>query len=782
MFESKSHIMKKIHVFIYLFFITISARAQTYSISGTIKDASNGEKLIGVIAQVGELKGVGIETNDYGFYSLSLKEGDYTIIYHYTGYKTIEEKISLHQNIKKDISMASNTNELNEVVVSAVAKNENIKSTQMGMDRLNMAQIKDIPVLFGERDVLKTIQLLPGVKSAGDGNSGFYVRGGAADQNLILLDEATVYNASHLLGFFSTFNSDAIKDVTLYKGNIPAQYGGRLSSVMDVRMNDGNNQNYGVTGGIGLISSRLQVEGPIVKDKGSFLISARRTYADAFLKLSSDTTINNNKLYFYDLNAKANYKLSSKDQLFLSGYFGQDKIAVGSLFGINWGNSTATLRWNHIYTSRLFSNTSLIYSNYKYNIGLQISNNDISIVSHIEDWNLKQEFQYYLDNKNTIKFGFNSIYHTILPGEINASSSSGINNLALSKKYSWENAVFANNDWKATNHLNISYGLRLSSFSVVGPGKFYNFDAAGNVLDTMSFKSGSFIKTYINLEPRLSAAYVIDEANSIKAAYSRNTQNMHLLSSPTSSSPTDRWIPSSNVVKPEISDQVSIGYYKNLADNKYEFSVETYYKAMQNQVDYRDGADIQSLNELAEGELLFGKGRAYGAEFYIKKKTGKFTGWISYTLARTERQIDGINNGNWYAARQDQTHNLAVVVIYPVSKKWTVSGTFVYNTGNAVTFPSGKYVSAGQTYFYYTERNGYRMPAYHRLDIGATCKLRDRKRFSSELAFSLYNAYGHQNAYIINFQQDPNDPNKTQAVQYSLFRWVPSISYNFKFK
>lgn len=774
--------MKNIHSLICLLLITISAQAQTYTISGTIKDASNGEKLIGVIAQVAELKAVGIETNDYGFYSLSLKEGDYTIIYRYTGYKTIEEKIALHQNVKKDIAMQSNSNELNEVVISSVAKNENIKTTQMGVDKLNMAQIKDIPVLFGERDVLKTIQLLPGVKSAGDGNSGFYVRGGAADQNLILLDEATVYNASHLLGFFSTFNSDAIKDVTLYKGNIPAQYGGRLSSVMDVRMNDGNDQHYGVTGGIGLISSRLQVEGPIEKDKGSFLISARRTYADVFLKLSPDTTINNNKLYFYDLNAKANYKLSSKDQLFLSGYFGQDVIAVGNLFGINWGNSTATLRWNHIYNSRLFSNTSLIYSNYKYNIGLQIANNDISIISHIQDWNLKQEFQYYLDNKNTIKFGLNSVYHTILPGEIDASSTSGINNLALSKKYSWENAVFANNDWKANTHLNVSYGLRLSSFSVIGPGKFYDFDAAGNVLDTMSFKSGSFIKTYVHLEPRLSAAYVIDEANSIKAAYSRNTQNMHLLSSPTSSSPTDRWIPSSNVVKPEISDQVSLGYYRNLANNKYECSVETYYKAMQNQVDYRDGADIQRLNELAEGELLFGKGRAYGVEFYVKKKTGKFTGWISYTLSRTERQIDGINNGSWYPARQDQTHNLAVVAIYPVSKKWTLSSTFVYNTGNAVTFPSGKYVSGGQTYFYYTERNGYRMPAYHRLDIGATCKLRDRKRFSSELAFSLYNAYGHQNAYIINFQQDPNDPNKTQAVQYSLFRWVPSISYNFKFK
>lgn len=774
--------MKAKILFILFCIVSFSVQAQNFTISGTIKDESNGEKLIDVVVQVGEQKNIGTTSNDYGFYSLSLKEGEYTIIYTYLGYKTVVEKISLKSNIVKNISLEEKGNDLNEVVVNAVAKNDNIKSTSMGVERLNMAQIKDIPVLFGERDVLKTLQLLPGVKSAGDGSSGFYVRGGAADQNLILLDEATVYNASHLLGFFSTFNSDAIKDVTLYKGNMPAQYGGRLASVMDVRMNDGNNKGYEVSGGLGLIASRLMVQGPIKKEKGSFLISGRRTYADMFLKLSNNPEQRNNRLYFYDLNLKANYNLGENDRIYLSGYFGKDFIGVGKLFGIDWGNATGTLRWNHFFNSKLFSNTSLIYSNYNYNIGLTIDENDIKIISKIADWNLKQEFQYYANPKNTFKFGFNSIYHDIVPGEIRATATSGVNSFALSKRYGWENAAFINNDWKASSHFSMSYGLRLSAFSVLGAGNYYNFDADGRAIDTMKYGNGDFVKTYLNLEPRLSGSYIINEANSVKASYARNTQHMHLLSNTTSTSPTDRWIPNSNIIKPEIADQVSLGYYRNFKDNKYECSFETYYKAMQNQVDYKDGAQI-NVNELIEGDLLFGIGRAYGAEFSVKKKEGKFTGWISYTLARTERKIEGINKGDWYAARQDQTHNLAVVGIYHLSKKWTLSGTFVYNTGNAVTFPTGKYLDAnGNVTFVYSGRNGYRMPAYHRLDMGATCKLRDKKHYTSELAFSLYNAYGRENAYIINFREDPNNANLTQAVQYSLFRYVPSISWNFNFK
>lgn len=774
--------MKKILLFFVCTLFVAAAHAQNFTISGTIKDDANGEKLIGVVVQIAEQKSIGTTSNEYGFYSLSLKEGDYTLVYTYLGYKTVIQKVVLKgANQTINIALEEKNNDLNEVVINSIAKNDNIKSTTMGVERLNMAQIKDIPVLFGERDILKTLQLLPGVKSSGDGNSGFYVRGGAADQNLILLDEATVYNASHLLGFFSTFNSDALKDVTLYKGNMPAQYGGRLASVMDVRMNDGNDKGYEVSGGIGLIASRLMIQGPIKKNKGSFLISGRRTYADMFLKLSKDEDQKNTQLYFYDFNLKANYTLGEKDRLYLSGYFGKDVIKAGKIFGIDWGNATGTLRWNHIFNTRLFSNTSLIYSNYNYNIGLTIAENDIKIISRIRDWNLKQEFQYFPNPKNTVKFGFNSIYHDIVPGEVRASITSGVNNLALSKRYGWENAVFINNDWKAAPRFSMSYGLRISAFSVLGEGKYYNFDADGKATDTMSYGKGEFVKTYANLEPRLSGTYIINEANSVKASYARNTQSMHLLSNTTSTSPTDRWIPNSNIIKPEIADQVSLGYYRNFKDNAYEFTFETYYKAMQNQVDYKDGAEI-NINELVEGDLRFGIGRAYGAEFSVKKKEGKFTGWISYTLSRTEKKIEGINSGNWYAARQDQTHNLAVVGIYHANKKWTLSATFVYNTGNAVTFPSGKYIVNNQPVFLYTERNGYRMPAYHRLDLGATCKLRDRKHYTSELAFSLYNAYGRENAYIINFRQDPDNANKTQAVQYSLFRFVPSITWNFNFK
>ncbi|GAA4456409.1 TonB-dependent receptor [Rurimicrobium arvi] len=753
----------------------------TYTISGTIKNSANGEKLIDVIVQVAEQKSLGTTTNDYGFYSLSLKEGDYTIQYTYLGFNQVTEKISLHGNVVKNISLQEKGTSLNEVVVTSTVKNENVRSTSMGVEKLNMAQIKDIPVLFGERDVLKTLQLLPGVKSAGDGSSGFYVRGGGADQNLILLDEATVYNASHLLGFFSTFNSDAIKDVTLYKGNMPAQYGGRLASVMDVRMNDGNDQNFQVSGGIGLIASRLMLQGPIKKNKGSFLISGRRTYADMFLKLSNNPDQRNNQLYFYDLNLKANYTLNENNRLYLSGYFGKDVIGVAKIFGIDWGNATGTLRWNHIFNSKLFSNTSLIYSNYNYNIRLTVDQNDIKIISKIADWNLKQEFQWYANNKNTVKFGFNSTYHDLVPGEIRASATSGVNNLQLTKRYGWENAVFINNDWKASPHFSMSYGLRVSSFSVLGPGKFYEFDAQGNQTSTMTYGKGDFVKTYVNPEPRIAATYILNEQHSLKASYARNIQNMHLLSNTTSSSPTDRWITNSNIIKPEIGDQGSVGYYRNFKDNKYETSVEVYYKAMQNQVDYRDGAQIEG-NELVEADLRFGKGRAYGAEFSLKKKEGKVTGWISYTLSRTERQIDGVNSGRWYPARQDQTHNLAVVGIYHLSRKWTVSGTFVYNTGNAVTFPTGKYNINNQVVYVYTDRNGYRMPAYHRLDLGATWKVRDTKHYKSEIAFSLYNAYGRENAYIINFRNNPDNPSETQAVQYSLFRWVPSVTWNFTFK
>lgn len=751
---------------------------QRFTVNGSVRSKKTGESIIGASVTVKD-KNTGVTSNDYGFYSISLFPGNYTLLISAVGHEQQSLDVNLNKNVTLNIFLEDEVKDLQDVTVTS-SRGRSLSSTQMGAEKLTISDTKTIPVLFGERDVLKTIQLLPGIKSAGDGNSGFYVRGGSADQNLILLDEAPVYNASHLLGFFSTFNSDAIKDIMVYKGGMPAQYGGRLSSVLDIKMNDGNNQDYDVSGGIGAISAKLNVEGPIQKDKSSFLVSARRTYVDAFLKLSKDSTINNNSLYFYDLNAKLNYQLGKRDRLYLSGYFGRDQLGVGETFKLNWGNATGTLRWNHIFSNKLFSNTSLIFSNYDYKITIKSGANDFKVYSQIKDWNLKQEFQWYLNSKNNIRFGLNSIYHTMRPGEISSSDSSSFNDKILQRRYSVENAVYASNNWKVSDKFNLSYGLRLSIFSVLGKGDFYNVNNDGKVLDTISYKKGEVVKTYVNPEPRIAASYMLNSSTSLKASYVRNAQNLHLISNSTTSTPTDKWIASTNIIKPEISDQVSVGYYKNLAGNKYELTVEAYYKTMQNQIDYRDGADVFS-NDVIETQLLYGKGRAYGIEWLLKKKAGRFTGWLSYTLSKTERKIDGINNNQWYNARQDRTHDIAIVGTYQLNKKWTLSANWVYYTGDAVSFPSGKYRVDGQMVYYYTERNGYRMPAYHRLDLGAILQLKKTKRFSSELSLSLYNAYGRENAYIIEFRDKKDDPNKTEAVRTALFKFIPSVSYNFKF-
>ncbi len=751
-----------------------------YTISGTIRDKKTGEALIGATVSLVETPERGILSNSYGFYSITAPAGHYTLLITFSGYQPDSLAIDLVHNLAIPVELENAAGELTEVVVSAQKKNDNVTRALMGVQKLTTKEINNIPVLFGEKDVLKTIQLLPGIQFAGDGNSGFYVRGGGADQNLILLDEATVYNPSHLLGFFSTFNSDAIKDITVYKGGMPAEYGGRLSSVIDIKMNDGNDKDYHLGGGIGLISTRLNAEGPIVPDKGSFSISGRRTYADLFLKLSPDSSVNDNSLYFYDLNVKANYKFDEKNHVYLSGYFGRDNLAFGNTFGIDYGNATGTARWNHVFSSRLFSNTSLIYSKYSYKIKINSENNDIGFTSNIRDADVKEDLQYFVDGDNKINFGFSVIHHVIAPGIISASSASSFNSLTLQNKYSLENAVYISHDWSPTGKLHFNYGLRATDFLVLGPGAFYTYDSAGNTRDSTYYNGGQLVKTYTNLEPRFSLSYQLNEESSVKVSYNRNTQVLHLLSNSTSSNPTDLWIPSSNNVKPEIADQESIGYFRNFKDNRYEFSVETYYKSMQNQIDYKNGAQLIA-NENVESQLLFGKGRAYGLELFLKKKVGKFTGWVSYTLSRTELKIDGINQNNWYPAKQDRTHDISLVGIYQASPKWTFSATWVYYTGNAVTWPNGKYTVDGQTAFYYTERNAYRMPAYHRMDVAATLQGKKKKKFESSWTFSVYNLYGRENPYSIVFQNDPNDPAKTQALQYSLFRFVPSVTYNFKF-
>ncbi|MFZ4741538.1 MAG: TonB-dependent receptor [Bacteroidales bacterium] len=762
----------KYKLFILLLFANVSLFAQSFTISGYISDKKTGETLIGATVINKANKQVGVSANTYGFYSLKLPKGNYELLISYIGYQEQTVIVNLTESKKLNVTLNENNVQLGEIVISANRENNRITQSQMGVEKLNVITISKLPVLFGEKDILKTMQLLPGVKAAGEGQSGFTVRGGSIDQNLILLDDAPVYNASHLLGFFSTFNSDAIKDVTLYKGTAPAQFGGRISSVVDLKMNDGNNQVFGANGSIGLISSKLNIEGPIQKGKSSFLISGRRTYADLFLKLSDQ--FKDNQLYFYDLNTKFNYRFSDKDQLFVSGYFGRDVLGLNNRFAIDWGNSTATIRYNHLFNDRLFSNTSLIYSNYDYNINLTNNANPFSILSRVRDWNLKQELQYFSNNKNEWRFGYNVIYHTVIPGKITDDvSTENISDI----RNGLESALYTSNERQINEKIKISFGLRLSDFAVLGGSNYYVLDNNHNITDTIN--QSDPVKNYINLEPRFSVNYIFDNSNSLKAAYSRNTQNLHLINNSVTTSPTDKWVMNTNIIKPEIGDQISLGYFRNYKDNTYEMSIETYYKWMQNQIDYRDAADER--NRVIETQLLYGKGRAYGIEFLLKKNKGKLTGWIGYTLSRTEKEIEGINNNDWYLSRQDRTHDISIVLMYDISKRLNISAVWVYQTGNAVTFPSGKYEVAGQTIWLYTERNAYRMPDYHRLDLGLTYKFKEKKHFNSELAFGLYNAYGRENAYLISFDQSESDPNKTVAKQTSLFRWVPSISWNFKF-
>ena len=752
------------------------------TISGTIKDARTGEDLTGASIRILELPGTGTAANAYGFYTLTVPAGTYTVEASFVGYAAQPRKVTLDKSQRLDFKLASGGQELNEVVVTGRSSQANISKAQSGVETLDMKQIAKVPVLFGEKDVIKTLTLLPGIKTAGEGSSGFSVRGGNVDQNLILLDEAPVYNASHLLGFFSTFNSDAIKDLTVYKGGMPAQYGGRLSSVVDIKMNDGNNQQLHGSGGIGLIASRLALEGPIVKDKGSFLVTGRRTYADLFLKLSKNETTKNARLYFYDFNAKANYTLDARNRIYFSGYLGRDVLGINT-FENNYGNQTATLRFNHLFTDRLFSNTSLIYSKYDYQIKIRANDSDFSIDSKIKDWNLKQDFEFTPSSKQTLRFGLNAIYHTITPGHVTAAADAAVNSTADKTNYSLESAAYVSHEWAATDKLDFTTGLRVSAFSLLGAGTYSSYNLAGTVLSSQSYSSGQVIKTYLNLEPRLAVSYQLSDNTALKAGYARNVQNLHLLSNSAASSPTDLYVPTTNNVKPELADQLSGGYFRKLGINQaYSFSAEVYYKWLQNQIDYRDGTQLRG-NQDVESTLLYGKGRAYGIEFLLKKETGRLTGWVGYTLSKSERQFTDINSGSWFNARQDRPNDLSVVGVYQLSPAWSLSGTFVASTGNAVTFPVGKYLVAGQVVSLYGQRNADRLPGYRRLDVGATLEKPQKEghRFHHSWNFSIYNVLGRENPYSITFETNPNDATRTQALQTALFRMVPSVTYNFNF-
>jgi len=750
-----------------------------YTLNGHITDRQTGEALTGAYIYIPSI-GKGSTTNIYGFYSLTLPGGEHTIEYSYIGYQTQNHTIVLDDNMTMNIELMPEERMMNEIVVPGTAADKNVRLPEMSVSRINVKEIRSVPVIFGEQDVLKTLQLLPGIKAAGEGLSGFHVRGSDAGQNLVILDEAPVYNATHLLGFFSVFNSDAVKDVAVYKGGIPAEYGGRLASVIDVKMKEGNLKNAGVTGGLGLISSRLLVECPFKKDMGSFMAAGRRTYADLFLKLSPDTMLNNNKLYFYDLNLKGNYRLGNNDRLFLSGYFGRDVFEFRNMIGFDWGNAAAALRWNHLFNHRLFVNSTLLFSRYNYRFTLAYGGNKLRLISSIRDINWQEDFQYFFSTGSTLKFGLETILHRVNPGEVTAVIDFPVNKTKLGRKHALEQGIYVSHEWDVNPWFSVVYGLRYSLITALGPGNVYSFDERGEVVDTTRYTKWERIKCWGGWEPRVLINVRTSPSSSVKASFTRSLQYMHLLSNSTASTPVDLWIPSSAIIKPQHASQFALGYFRNLHDNRYETSLELYYKDMRNQIEYRNGADL-FLNELVESQLVFGSGRSYGAEFLVRKNQGRLHGWAGYTLSRTERRFDQINNGKPFPARQDRTHDVSLVGMFDLNNRLSFSAIWVFSTGEAVTFPSGKYIMEGQVINYYTERNGYRMPPYHRLDLGITLNGKPGKKYQSNLNLSVYNLYARKNAFTIMFEQDEEDPSVTHAKMIYLFSVIPSLTWNFKF-
>jgi hypothetical protein len=767
---------------------TENENKEKVTLSGYIKDKATGEELIGAIVQVKALK-IGVATNEYGFFSITLPEGEYELEISFLGYRSLKTQARAQKGANIEplvIELEPEGIQLQAVEVTGEKSNEGVRDIGMSNNNISVQTVQTLPALFGEYDVLRTLQLLPGVQSAGEGNTGFYVRGGGPDQNLLLLDEAVVFNPGHFMGFFSVFNTDAIKDVDIYKGGIPARYGGRLSSLINIRMKEGNNKRFSAKGGLGIISSRLTVEGPIVKDKGSFIVSGRRTYADLFLKLSSDPNVRNNQLYFYDFNAKANYHIGKRDRIFVSGYFGRDVFSFNNLFAFDWGNATLTARWNHLFSDRHFSNLTFIYSTFDYSFTFtQDENNAARLNSSVRNIGAKADFSFYAPGNNSkFYYGFNLITHRFNPGVFEpVGEKSFYVPQRLDYDYGIETALYYDHEWEITPKIGLRYGLRLSMFNATGPKKTYNYLPGSNLpIDTVVYGNNELIKSYFQPEPRLVLRYAINDEQSMKFSYTRTAQFIHQASNSTSSLPVDLWILSGRTIRPQLGDQVVWGYFRNFFQGKLEASVEIYYKWMQNQIDYRDQADL-FFNDKLERELLIGNGWSYGVEWLFKKSVGKFTGWASYTLSRTERQIDGINQNQVYPAKNDRRHNLALVASWQVSPRVLIAANWVYYTGFAVTFPSGGYRLQDKFVPYFTERNGYRMPDYHRMDLSLTLypKYKPNRKFTSNWNFSIYNLYGRKNAWAINFREKENAPGETEAVMIYLFSFVPSVTWNFEF-
>ena len=750
-------------------------------ISGYVRDQANGEVLAGVTVSDNILKR-GTATNAYGYYSITLPAGKYDLQYSYIGYKTVRKQADTDHNITIDVSLDLADNQLNEVIVTGKRTDENVRSTEMSIARIDSKTIGRIPALLGEIDLVKVIQLLPGVQPTSEGSSGFSVRGGSSDQNLILLDEATIYNASHLLGFFSVFNNDAVKDVTLYKGDIPVAYGGRLSSLLDVRMKDGNSKKFSGTGSIGTISSKLTLEGPIIRDRTTFLMSGRRTYADLFLPLAKDENIRDNKLYFYDLNFKLSHVIDENNRLFLSGYAGRD-IFKNQFGTIGFGNRTASLRWNHLFSKKLFFNMSLIYSRYDYSIGTPPGDENAFIwTSKLRDYSARFDFTHYLSGTHTLKYGATITFHEFFPGTASGSGNGAFTSFSLPAEYVLEHSLYLSDEFKATRNLTLKYGLRSAVFQNIGPGTYYNYDINHSPVDSTVYHKGTIFNTYVSLEPRIAVNYLINDRSSVKGSYQHTSQFFTLAQNSTAGTPLDVWFPATPNVKPQLCDQLSFGYFRNLAQNKYEVSSEVYYKNLRNVIDFRDHAQLL-LNQYLEGEIRIGTGYSYGLETIIRKNEGRLTGWISYTYSRSFRIIPEINNGNRYNAPYDKPHAISIVTSYDFSKRLNASATWVYATGLPVTFPTGRAVIGNAIIPIYSDRNAYRMADYHRLDLSLTLKGKEKagKKWHGEWNLSVYNAYNRHNSWSINFTRDSNNPNVTYAEKTYLFSVIPAISYNVKF-
>ncbi|MEQ9165134.1 MAG: TonB-dependent receptor [Fulvivirga sp.] len=771
-----------------IFFISHQSTAQTrHTVNGYVKDAENGEELIGATVLVKEL-GTGTVTNVYGFYAVSIPPGTYTFQFSYLGYQTVEQVFELKENVEFNIELPVEARQMEELIITDEAIDANVSDIKMSKNELDIKQVKKLPALFGEPDIIKTIQLLPGVISAGEGTSSFFVRGGSADQNLILIDEAPIYDPSHLFGLFSVFNADVIKDSELYRGGIPSRYGGRLSSILEVRTKDGNNKKLGGAAGIGLLASRFMLEGPIRKDKSSFIVSGRRSYVDLFLKAANQ----DNLVHFYDVNAKVNWKHNNNNRFFFALYLGRDVFSFEDVFGFDWGNTTGTFRWNHLFNDRLFSNTSIIASHFDYKLGLEDDAQGFDWKSNLQELTLKQDFNYFLNTSNEFEFGYHLTYRQFSPGRITPTSESSLfTEQAIDKMYALDHAFYVGNQQKISDRLTFRYGLRLSVFQNIGKQDVFIYeDPKDNIdptrIDTISYGAFENIKTYVNLEPRFSARYLLNSTSSVKLSYNRMVQNTHLISSGTVPIPFNTWSPSSPYLKPQIADQVAAGYFRNIKDNSIELSAEVYYKDIQNVTDFADNAQLFFNDDLTT-EYRQGNSSSYGLELMAQKKEGRFTGFVSYTLSKSERDVPGVNNDKTFLANYDRRNVLNLVGTYDLSDQWQFGANFSYSSGRPITVPAGRYEYDGYQVDYITERNGYALPDFHKLDFSATYipkKNKDRK-WQSSWVFSIYNIYSRKNAFTIYTRlkeiEDGVYSDEKEAVKISLFPILPSVTYNIRF-